>query len=108
MPNSRGEHAHALSHLIQASGFTPHKIGSLPVRFLRRVDESRAALSSGDAPVFAQCERTDELALAAYQEVMGRTTDEAVLELLRHQFTNIRNAYERVKALRGALEQSAR
>ena len=68
----------------------------------------RAALSSSDISVFAECERADELALIAYQEIIGRTTTEPILEILRHQFTNIRNAYERVKALRGALEQSAR
>lgn len=97
-----------LSSMIRAGGHTPGKTGSLAGAFHEGWMNLRAALSSGDRPVFAECEQADALALAAYQEVMARTTDEAILEPLRQQFTTIRNAYERVKALRGAFEQSAR
>lgn len=104
----RSEHADALSELLRANHYAPEKTGSLAGALHEGWMNLRSALSSGDISVFAECERADELALAAYQEVIGRTTDEPILEILRHQFTNIRNAYERVKALRGALEQSAR
>ena len=62
-------------------------------------------LTQGDAPLFAECERADTLALAAYQDVMGKTTREELMVILRRQFTVIRDAHERVKVLRGALEQ---
>ena len=104
----RGEHANALSELLRAHHYAPDKTGSLSGALHEGWMNLRAALSSSDISVFAECERADELALAAYQEVIGRTTTEPILEILRHQFTNIRTAYERVKALRGALEQSTR
>lgn len=104
----RKVNADLLSDMLRAGGHTPGKMGSLAGAFQEGWMNLRAALSSGDLPVFAECEQADALALAAYQEVMGRTTDEAILEPLRQQFTTIRNAYERVKALRGALEQQAR
>ena len=103
----RRAHADSLSELLRAHNYTPDKTGSLSGVLHEGWMNLRAALSSSDVSVFTECERADELALAAYQEVMGRTTEEPVLALLRHQFTNIRNAYERVKALRGALEQKA-
>jgi len=104
----RQANADALSNMVRAGGHTPGKMGSLAGAFHEGWMNLRAVLSSGDLAVFAECEQADSLALAAYQEVMGRTTDEAILGPLREQFTVIRNAYERVKALRGALEQSAR
>lgn len=104
----RGEQANALNELLRAHHYTPDKTGSLAGALHEGWMNLRAALSSSDIAVFTECERADELALATYQAVIGRTTAEPILAILRHQFTNIRNAYERVKALRGALEQSAR
>ena len=39
---------------------------------------------------------------------MGKTTNEGLLDLLRRQFTVIRDAHDYVKTLRGALEQAVR
>ncbi len=103
----RRAHAAALTDLLRTHHYTPDKTGTLSGVFHEGWMNLRAAFSSSDVAVFAECEKADELALAAYQDVMGRTTAEPIMEMLRHQFTNIRNAHERVKALRGALEQQA-
>ncbi|MEZ4736196.1 MAG: PA2169 family four-helix-bundle protein [Caldilineaceae bacterium] len=102
----RQQNATELSNLIRTSDHTPDDTGSIPGLFQQGWINLESILSQGDAPVFAAVERADATILAAYQDVMGQTTREALMAVLREQFTEIRNAYERVKALRGALEQT--
>lgn len=104
----RQQNANELSDLLRASGHTPDKVGSIPGLFQQGWINLESILSQGDAPIFATCERADALTLSAYQDVMGKTTREELLEILRQQFTEIRNAHDRVKALGAALEQANR
>ncbi len=102
----REQNSSQLIKLIQYSGYTADKMGSLPGLLHQGWLNLESLLTQGDAPIFAECERADELTLAAYQDTMGKITREELLEILRKQFTDIRNAYTRVKALRAALEQT--
>lgn len=102
----RQQNAAELTHLLQANGRSADKSGTLSGLFHQGRLNVEALLTQGDAPLFAECERADALALAAYQDVMGKTTREELMVLLRRQFTVIRDAHDRVKVLRGALEQA--
>lgn len=104
----RQENATELTRLIRASGHTPDKTGTIPGLFRQGWINLEAALTEGDAPIFAEIERADTLTVSAYQDVMGKITREEIMAVLRRQFTEIRNAYDRVKALRAALEQTHR
>lgn len=101
----RQQNANELTQLIQASGHSAGQAGSLSGLFHQGRLNVEALLTQGDAPLFAECERADALTLAAYQDVMGKTTREELMVILRRQFTVIRDAHDRVKVLRGALEQ---
>ncbi len=102
----RAENSTQLIDVIQKSGYAADKLGTLPGLLRQGWLNLESLLTQGDAPIFAECERSDELTLAAYQDVMGQINREALLEILREHFTKIRNAHVRVKALRAALEQT--
>lgn len=104
----RKQNADELTQLLRATGHTVSKAGTLPGLFHQGWLNLEALLAAGDAAILADCERVDGLILAAYQDVMGKTTNEGILDLLRRQFTLIRDAYDYVRTLRGALEQAAR
>lgn len=102
----RQANAAELAQLLQANGHNGGKTGTLSGLFHQSRLNVEALLTQGDAPLFAECERVDALALATYQDVMGKTTREELMVILRRQFTVIRDAYDRIKVLRGALEQA--
>lgn len=102
----RQENAAESTQLLQANGHSADKAGTLSGLFHQGRLNVESLLTKGDAPLFAECERADALALAAYQDVMGQTTREELMEILRRQFTVIRDAHDRVKVLRSALEQA--
>lgn len=102
----RQENAAELTQLLQSSGHSADKAGSLSGLFHQGRLNVESLLTTGDAPLFAECERADALALGAYQDVIGQTTREELMEILRRQFTVIRDAHDRVKVLHSALEQA--
>jgi uncharacterized protein (TIGR02284 family) len=104
----RSELADTLTPIVRQEGAKPEQAGSLSGAFHQGWINIKAALSQGDAPILAECEEADRLALMAYQDVMSKTTNEPLLALLRSQHSTIKVAYERVKTLRGALEQANR
>lgn len=97
-----------LTQLLRSNGHTVSKAGTLSGLFHQGWLNLEALLAAGDAAILAECERVDALTLSAYQDVMGKTTNEGILELLRRQFTRIRDAHDYSKTLRGALEQALR
>ena len=99
--------ATALRSLLQKEGYEAEQEGSFAGTFHQGWMNLKAALTRGDAPILAECEQADRLTLSAYQDVMSKTTNEPLLGVLRAQHSTIKVAYERVKALRSALEQSA-
>jgi uncharacterized protein (TIGR02284 family) len=102
----RRQNATELSELLRTSGHTPDQVGTIPGLFHQGWINLESILVQGDAPIFATCEQADALTLSAYQDVMGQTTREELMAVLRRQFTRIRNAHDRVKALGAALAQA--
>lgn len=102
----RQANAAELTQLLQSSGHGADKAGTLSGLLRQGRLNVESLLTQGDTPLFAECERADALTLAAYQDVMGKTTREELMVILRRQFTVIRDAHDRVKVLRGALEQA--
>ncbi len=100
--------AAALRSLVQKEGHQPEDEGTFAGAFHQGWINLKAALSQGDAPILAECEQADRLALTTYQDVMGQTTNEPLLAILRSHHSIIKIAYERVKGLSAALEQVGR
>ncbi len=101
--NQRGLFVDQLSQLLRQQDEIPTETGTLGEALREGWLNLKVALGSGDGAIFAECVREDETVIGAYQDAFGHITQEPLLELLRQQFTDIRNAYERVKALRAAL-----
>lgn len=104
----RTQNADELTNLLRANGHTVSKTGTLSGMFHQGWLTLEALLAAGDGAILAECERVDALILAAYQDALGKTTNEDLLTLLRRQFTLIRDAHDYIKPLRGALEQALR
>lgn len=104
----RQQNADELGKLLQRNGHGVNKAGTFAGLLRQGWINLEARLTQGDATIFGECEQMDALTLSAYQDVMGKTTNEELMGLLREQFTRIRNAYERVKNLHSALEQTQR
>jgi uncharacterized protein (TIGR02284 family) len=95
-----------LSKLVQPYAELPEKSRTFPSIPQHDWRNLNSVLTDGDRAILDECEQADEIAVAAYQDVIAKVAPEPVLELLRQQFTDIRNAYERVRALSAALVQA--
>lgn len=102
----RQQNATELGELLQKHGHSADKTGTFAGILHQGWINLESLLAQGDASIFGECERVDGLTLSAYQDVMGKITKEELMELLRQQFTTIRNAYVRIKNLHSALVQT--
>jgi uncharacterized protein (TIGR02284 family) len=102
----RQVNADELTQLLRANGHPISKAGTLSGLVHQGWLNLEALLGTSDVAILSECERVDALILSAYQDVMGQTTNEGLLEVLRRQFTIIRGAHDYIKTLRGALEQA--
>ncbi len=68
----------------------------------------KAAVSSGDDhAVLAECERGEDSAVAGYKKAMeDEELSAPVRETISRQFTDVKNAHDRIKALRDATKSS--
>lgn len=94
-----------LRHLLQQGQETPVASGTLTRALREGWLNLKVGLDSSAGAIFAECVRADERVISAYQAAFGEIIQEPLLALLRPQFTAIRIAYERVKALSAALNR---
>ena len=68
----------------------------------------KAAITSGDDhSVLAECERGEDSAVAGYKKAMeDEELSAPVRETISRQFTQVKNAHDRIKALRDAMKSS--
>ncbi len=101
--SQRGNFTQRLSQLLGRANEDAADMGTLSGVLREGWLNLKAAFGTGDGAILAECASEDETVIRAYQDAMGSITQEPLLEVLRSQFTDIRNAYERVKALSSAL-----
>lgn len=65
-----------------------------------------SVLGGGDRAILEQCAAADQVAVVAYQDTIAKVLPESILEVLRQQFTDVRNAYEWVHGLSAAMAQA--
>lgn len=95
----RQTQATELAQLLQASGHTTNKMGTVAGAFHQGWINLRAILTQGDRAVLQECVRADELAIAAYHDTMHRSSNYALLQILQRQVTGIREAHDQLVAL---------
>ncbi len=103
----RAKQAAELRPIVRGVGQEPAAEGSIAGSLHQGWINLKAAIGRGDAAILAECEQADQMTLTAYQDVMGQTTNEGLLDVLRQHHFTIKTAYERVKGLRSALEASS-
>ncbi len=66
-----------------------------------------AVTSQSDHAILAECERGEDSALAAYRKAMeGEKLSSNVRDLVSQQFTEVKSAHDRIKALRDSTAKS--
>ena len=104
--SQRAEFMNELSALVASYGGEPDTDGSLTAALQRTWIDLKAAITSDEeTAVIAEYERGDRVALEAYQEAMASDVPEAARSLIRHQFSYVRIAYERMRDLHAALSE---
>jgi len=102
----RARFINELNALVSHFGSEPAAEGNLGGLFRRAWIDIKAAVTAGDpGAVMAECDRSEETALQAYQEAMAADLAEEVKEVVRRQMSAVRLAHERVHALNTALHQ---
>jgi uncharacterized protein (TIGR02284 family) len=86
----------------------PEESGSTSGAMHRTWINLKAAITSGDDhAVLAECERGEDSAVAEYKKAMeDEDLSAPVRETISRQFTDVKNAHDRIKALRDATKTS--
>jgi uncharacterized protein (TIGR02284 family) len=95
-----------LSDLVRQYGGDPEQSGHFAGTLQRAWINIKAALTQGDGPIMAECDQSEEVALALYADTLPKNLPEEMKTVVRHQLSEIRIAHERVHALNAALAQT--
>jgi uncharacterized protein (TIGR02284 family) len=93
---------------ISLGDHNPEDSGSASGMMHRAWINLKSAITSGDDhAVLAECERGEDSAVAEYKKAMEEEDLSApVRETISRQFTDVKNAHDRIKALRDATKTS--
>jgi len=63
----------------------------------------KSVITAGnDAAIISECERGEDAAKAAYQDVLKKNLPPNVMPVVKHQFTEIKQVHDRVRDLEKA------
>jgi len=99
----RAQFSSELESEIRQLGGTPVKSGSVSAAFHRGWMNIKSIVtgSSTDA-IVAECERGEDAAIENYQQVLKKNLPPNVLPVVKHQFTQIKRAHDRIRDLEQA------
>lgn len=103
--SQRAQFADELSQLVRGQHKEAEDSATLGGLLHQAWIDLKAALTNGDGAILAECQSADGILIRAYQDAIGEILAEPLLVILRAQFSDIRNAYERMRALSAALNQ---
>ena len=96
------------SHAIQMGESTPEDSSSTAGALHRAWINMKSAITSqDDHAILAECERGEDSAVAEYKKAMeDEDLSAPVRETISRQFTDVKNAHDRIKALRDATKNN--
>ena len=97
--NQRAQFAAELQSEVRNLGGDPATRGSASAALHRGWINIKSVVASGDAAIISECERGEDAAKAAYQEVLKWNLPPNVLPVVKHQFTEIKQTHDRVREL---------
>ena len=91
------------SHVIQMGESQPENSSSTAGALHRAWINMKAAVTSqDDHAILAECERGEDSAVAEYKKAMEEELPTPARDVISRQFTDVKAAHDRVKALRDA------
>jgi uncharacterized protein (TIGR02284 family) len=99
----RAQFASELESEVRQLGGTPSKSGSVSAAFHRGWMNIKSIVTGGSSDaIVAECERGEDAAVHNYQEVLKKNLPPNVLPVVKHQFTEIKRAHDRIRDLEQA------
>src|SRR5262249_20794946 len=96
----RAQFASELESEVRQLGAMPSKMGSVSAAFHRGWMNIKSVVTGGsDDPIIAECERGEDAAVENYQSVLKKNLPPNVLPVVKHQFTEIKRAHDRIRDL---------
>jgi uncharacterized protein (TIGR02284 family) len=96
----RAQFASELESEVRQLGGTPAKSGSVSAAFHRGWMNIKSIVTGGSTDaIVAECERGEDAAVANYQQVLKKNLPPNVLPVVKHQFTEIKRAHDRIRDL---------
>jgi uncharacterized protein (TIGR02284 family) len=96
----RAQFASELESEVRQLGGTPSRMGSVSAAFHRGWIDIKSIVTGGsDQAIIAECERGEEAAIENYQRVLKQNLPPNVLPVGKHQFTELKRSYDRIREL---------
>jgi uncharacterized protein (TIGR02284 family) len=100
----RAQFASELQSEVRQLGGSPATTGSVSGAFHRGWINIKSVVTRGnDDAILAECQRGEDAAVGNYQRVLKNNLPPNVLPVVKHQFTEIKRAHDRI----GGLEEAA-
>ena len=94
----RAQFASELQAEVRQLGGTPVNAGTLGSAIRRGWMNIKSAVSRGnDDAIIDECERSEEIAVAAYQEILKQNFPPNVLPVVKHQYKQIKRSHDRLR-----------
>jgi uncharacterized protein (TIGR02284 family) len=106
--NQRSQFATELQSQAQSPGRSqPEESGSAAGALHRAWINLKSAVTSGDDhAILAECERGEDSAVEQYEKAMNDNLPASLLEIVSRQYSDIKNAHDRIKNLRDTAKTS--
>jgi uncharacterized protein (TIGR02284 family) len=99
----RAQFAAELHSEVRQLGGTPAERGSVSAAFHRGWMNIKSVVTGGsNNAIVAECERGEDVALENYERVLKQNLPPNVLPVVKHQYTEIKRAHDRIRDLEQA------
>ncbi len=99
----RAQFASELQKEVRNAGGDPEKAGSVLATLHRGWINIKSTVTGMDeGGILSECERGEDSAVHNYQDAMKQTLPEETQQVIQRQFTQIKEAHDRIRSLRDA------
>ena len=102
---SRAHFVGELQPLVRTLGAEPDNTGTVSGTLHRGWLDLKSALGGGDHAILTATETGEDHAISKYQKALAETLPSDVRDIVERQFQSVKQAHDRVKALRDSLEK---
>jgi uncharacterized protein (TIGR02284 family) len=107
LARERGSFAEELKQEIQKLGGVPEEGGSVSGALHRGWMDVKAGLAGrDDESLVSEAERGEDVAVAAYREALGSALSPSTHAMVERQYGRVKQAHDRVRALRDSYKPS--